>query len=275
MADTDGIDLVHVLDVGDINRALSSRRWDRTRQVARAFDENRFRLYGQSIRPLGDNSSYGEQVEFFLHMLDDVGDVVSPHVYLPAAEHLNLSGKIDRWVVENVFAMLSGQSRYDIASWTINLSEATVLDEEFPEFIRGQIRSAKTPAQSICFEIDEAVAIEHVGATRTLIDALRPLGYAFSLSSFGGSPNSFGYLRNLPVDYLKIDGSLIRGLDDDAFNRAIVDGIVSVARVLGIRTIASMVEDPEMLELLRAIGVDYVQGFAVAEPLPIPMAPSS
>ena len=275
MADTDGIDLVHVLDVGDINRALSSRRWDRTRQVARAFDEDRFRLYGQSIRPLSDESNFGEQVEFFLHMLDDIGDIISPHVFLPAAERLNLSAKIDRWVVKRVFEMLSGQRRYDIASWTINLSEATVLDPGFPEFIRELIRETGMPAQSICFELDEEIAIEHFGAVRALIDSLRPLGYAFCLSSFGGNPQSFNYLRHLPVDYLKIDGSLIRDVEEDAFNRIIVDSIVSIARVRGIRTIASMVEDREMLELLRTIGVDYVQGFAVAEPLPIPLAPGA
>ena len=275
MADTDGIDLVHVLDVGDINRALSSRRWDRTRQVARAFDEDRFRLYGQSIRPLDERSKYGEQVEFFLHMLDDIGDIISPHVFLPAAERLNLSTKIDRWVVQKVFEMLSSQRRYDIASWTINLSEATILDSDFPDFIREQIAETGTPAQSICFELDEEIAIEHFGAVRVLIDELRPLGYAFCLSSFGGNPQSFNYLRHLPVDYLKIDGSLIRGVEADAFNRTIVDSIVNVARVMGIRTIASMVEDRDILDLLRIAGIDYVQGFAVAEPLPIPIAPGT
>lgn len=273
MADTDGIDLVHVLDVGDINRAMSSRRWDRTRQVARAFDENRFRLYGQSIQPLVEGGGYGKQVELLIHMLDDIGDVISPHIFLPAANLLQLSGEIDRWVVQHAFEMLAEQPRADIASWTINLSEVTILDTEFSVFVREQMRKTSTPAQSICFEIDEAIATEHIGATRALLDDLRPLGYAFSLSGFGGSPHSFDYLRNLPVDYLKIDGTLVRGVDEDALDRAIIDAIVNVARVIGIRTIASMVEDPESLDMLRVLGVDYVQGFAVAEPLPLPTVP--
>ena len=273
MADTDGVDLVHVLDVGDINRAMSSRRWDRTRQVARAFDEDRFRLYGQSIRPLVEGGTYGEQVELLVHMLDDVGDVISPFIFLPAAERLHLSSKVDRWVVQRVFEMLAGHHRADIASWTINLSEMTLVDEGFTAFVRQQLQATNTPAQSICFELDEAVATEHIGATRALIDDLRPLGYAFSLSRFGGSPHSFAYLRNLPVDYLKIDGTLVRGVDDDSIDRAIIDGIVNVARVMGIRTIASMVEERESLDMLRVLGVDYVQGFAVAEPLPLPTVP--
>lgn len=273
MADTDGVDLVHVLDVGDINRAMSSRRWDRTRQVARAFEDDRFRLYGQSIRPLVSGGPYGEQVELLVHMLDDIGDVIGPYIFLPAAERLHLSGKVDRWVVQRVFEMLADSRRNDIASWTINLSEESVLDGSFPAFIRELMQASNTPAQSICFEIDEATATEHIGATRSLIEELRSLGYAFSLSGFGGSPNSFAYLRNLPVDYLKIDGSLVRAVDDDSIDRAIIDGIVNVARVMGIRTIASMVEDEGSLDMLRILGVDYVQGFAVAEPLPIPTIP--
>ncbi|MEZ4521494.1 MAG: EAL domain-containing protein [Thermomicrobiales bacterium] len=275
MADTDGIDLVHVLDVGDINRAMSSRRWDRTRQVERAFDEDRFRLYGQSIRPLVRDGGYGEQVELLVHMLDDIGDIVGPNIFLPAAERLHLSEKIDRWVVQRVFEMLDGRHRSDIASWTINLSEATILDPHFPAFVREQLQNTSTPAQSICFEIDESIATEHIGATRKLVESLRALGYAFSLSGFGGSPNSYAYLRNLPVDYLKIDGMLVRNVDEDSIDRAIIDGIVNVARVLGIRTIASMVEDEESLDMLRILGVDYVQGFAVAEPLPIPIIPGT
>ena len=275
MADTDGIDLVHVLDVGDINRAMSSRRWDRTRQVARAFDEDRFRLYGQRIRPLVDDGAFGEQVELLVHMLDDIGDVVSPYVFLPAAERLKLSENVDRWVVGRVFDMLATTRRDDIVSWTINLSEATVLDPEFPQFVRDQLALTSVPAQTICFEIDELVATQHIGATQNLIESLRPLGYAFSISGFGGSPNSFAYLRNLPVDYLKIDGTLIRNVDDDSIDRAVVDGIVNVARVLGIRTIASMVEHEETLDMLRILGIDYVQGFAVSEPLPIPVIPNA
>jgi PAS domain S-box-containing protein/diguanylate cyclase (GGDEF)-like protein len=272
MADTDGIDLVHVLDVGDINRAMSSRRWDRTRQVTRAFNEGRFRLYGQRIRPLVESGAYGEQVEMLVHMLDDIGDVVTPAVFLPAAERLNLLVPLDRWVVKQVFRMVTSGPRPDIASWTINLSEATLLDPDFPAFVHQQFRFTDAPAQSICFEIAESTAMHHVGATRDLIEGLRPLGYAFSLSGFGGSPNSFAYLRNLRVDYLKIDGSLVRNINDDPVDRAIIDGIVNVAKVMGIRTIAGMVEDETTLDMLRVLGVDYVQGYAIAEPLPLPLS---
>lgn len=275
MADTDGVDLVHVLDVGDINRAMSSRRWDRTRQVVRAFDENRFRLYGQSIRPLVVDGTYGEQVELLVHMLDDVGDVIGPYIFLPAAERLQLSGDVDRWVIQHAFEMLTGLHRNDIASWTINLTEASVVDDEFPAFVLDLLQRTGAPAHSVCFEIDETVATQHIGATRNLIETLRPLGYAFSLSGFGGSPNSFAYLRNFAVDYLKIDGTLVRDIDDDPVDRAIIDAIVNVARVTGIRTIASMVEHEETLDMLRVLGVDYVQGFAVAEPLPMLLAPGS
>ncbi len=273
VADTDGIDMVHVMDVGDINRAMSSRRWDNTRQVARAFDEDRFRLYGQRIRPLVDDGAFGDQVEMLVHMLDDTGDVVSPSVFLPAAERLKVLDRLDRWVVQHVFEMVRERRQNDIASWTINLSEATVLDPEFPAFVRDQLSRTDTPAQLICFEIDETTAINHIGAMRRLTSDLRPVGYAFSISNFAGNPNSFAYLRNIQADYIKIDGSLVRNIDDDPVDRAIVDGIVNVARVLGIRTIASMVEDEETLDMLRILGIDYVQGFAVSELLPMPTIP--
>lgn len=267
-AEFDGVDRIHVLDVGDVNRATASKRWDRSKVVSRAFHENRFRLYGQRIQPLRTDAGDGEQVEILVHLIDEDGQLLGPGIFLPAARRAGLMSDVDRWVVRSLFEMLREHARPGIHTWTLNLSAESVNDPDFPENVQRLARQYGVQSRRICFEIDETLATTHFGDVQRVIDSLRPAGFKFALSHFGSGPNSFAYLRNLAIDFVKIDGSYSRDVAEDQVDRAIVSAIVEVAHAVGARTIAEHVEDPTVLELLRDLGVDYVQGYAIADPLP-------
>lgn len=260
---------IHIITAHEANRASTAGPHDHGGQITAALTDDRFRMYGQTIVPLHAEAGYGEQCEMLLHMEDESGRIIPPSGFLPTAERADLLRTIDRWVVRTVFRMLRENRPPKIASWTINLSEASLLDETFPEFVRGQLAHFETPPQWICFEIDEALAFEHLGDTLRLVDSLRPLGYAFCLSHFGPSLNSFAYLRNLHVDYIKIDGTLVRDVVADPVDRAIVSAVSHVAHAMGMRTIAEKVEDEAVLACLKSLGIDYAQGYAVSEPTPL------
>lgn len=277
-AGLDGPDAVHVLEMGDVNRSMVSKRLDPAHRIGSALDQDRFRLYGQRIAPA--NSGEGESLcEMLLHMLNENGDVFGPSTFLPAARRNDLLVDLDRWVVRSVLRMLHearrknamGALRDDISRWAINLSSESLADPAFPDYIKAQFGEFDVPPSWICFEIDESDAVEHLGDVQRLVNALRPMGCAFCLSHFGPSLNAFAYLRNLHVDYIKIDGSIVRGVMHDAVDRELVHAITQVAHVMGVKTIAERVEDPDALGVLAAIGVDYVQGYAIAEPLPLPL----
>jgi EAL domain-containing protein (putative c-di-GMP-specific phosphodiesterase class I) len=257
------------MTVHDANRSATAGLHDSGGRITAAITDDRFRIYGQRIIPLHADADYGEQCEMLLHLEDEQGRIIPPAGFLPTAERADLLRTIDRWVVRTVFRMLRESRPTTIASWTINLSEASLLDTSFPDFVRGQLKLFEAPPQWICFEIDEVLAIEHLGDAVRLVEALRPLGYAFSLSHFGPSLNSFAYLRNLPVDYIKIDGTLVRDIVTDPVDRAIVSALSHVAHAMGIRTIAEQVEDEAVLGCLKTLGVDYAQGFAISEPMPL------
>lgn len=277
-ASVDGPGSVHVLEVGDINRAIVSKRLDPARMIGSALDEDRFRLYGQRIVPAGGGEG-DVHCEMLLHMLDENGDVYGPSTFLPAARRNDLLVDLDRWVVRSVLRMLHearrtdalGALRDDVSRWAINLSAEALADPVFPNYIKAQFGEFDVPPDWVCFEIDEADAVEHLGDVQRLMSAVRPMGVAFCLSHFGPSLNAFAYLRNLHVDYIKIDGSIVRGVVHDAVDRELVHAITQVAHVMGVKTIAERVEDPDALSILEAIGVDYVQGFAIGEPLPLPL----
>lgn len=260
---------IHTIAVHDANRAATAGPHDHGGRITAAITDDRFRMYGQRIIPLHADATYGEQCEMLLHMEDETGRIIPPSGFLPTAERADLLRTIDRWVVRTVFRMLRENRPSKIVSWTINLSEASLIDETFPDFVRAQLAHFEAPPQWICFELDEALAIEHLGDALRLVNALRPLGYAFSLSHFGPSLNSFAYLRNLQVDYIKIDGTLVRDVVTDPVDRAIVSALSHVAHAMGIRTIAEKVEDEAVLACLKTLGVDYAQGYAVSEPTPL------
>ena len=244
---------------------------DVERTMASAFTDDRFRLYAQKIVPLLPVESAQELYEFLVHMLDDEGRLLPPSVFVEAAARDNLVVDLDRWVVRSALRTLGRAELVPAASWTVNVSTSSLNDDTFPAFIQAQLSRTRVAAPSICFEISETAAITNLASTMRFTDAMRALGCRFSVSQFGTSLNTYAYLRNLKVDYLKIDGSLVRDIVDDPVDRAVVGSIGHIAHVMGIQTIAEHVEDVTVLEVLKELGIDYAQGFAVAKPLPLPI----
>ena len=207
-------------------------------------------------------------------MLDEQGDLIEPMAFIPAAERYNLMPAIDRWVVLNVLSRLanesaSGETGRDDHIWAINLSGASLNDTKFLQFLLDQFALFKVPPQSICFEITETAAITHLDEMEHFISELRKLGCRFSLDDFGSGMSSFGYLKFLQVDYLKIDGSFVKDMAEDPIDCAMVEAINKIGHLMGLKTIAEYVESQEILGLLEGIGVDYAQGFGIHKPEPL------
>lgn len=259
-----GRDRIHLYRASD---AALARRTGEMRWVARitsALEENRFRLVRQAIRPVMHPNAAG-QYEVLVRMIDETGKVVLPNAFMPAASRYGIMPAIDRWVVRNLFAH-HAQWTDAHALYTVNLSAASLSEETFLGFVRDQFSVSHAPPERVCFEINETEAMANVPKTAEYMTDLKGLGCRFSLDDFGSGVSSFAYLRNLPVDYLKIDGSFIRGMADNPVDWAMVESINRVGHVLGIQTVAEFVENDRTLQGLRDLGVDYAQGYAIETP---------
>jgi diguanylate cyclase (GGDEF)-like protein len=241
-------------------------------RIRNGLDEQRFCLFAQEIRSLGKNEPDRSHVELLLRLRDEDGKLVQPGSFMAAAERYGLMPLIDRWVVRSAFALLaerlSSSAPAQLSSCAINLSGATFADDDFVEYVRRQFDIYRVPPTMICFEITETSAIADLPSARRFIQALKKLGCRFSLDDFGTGMSSFSYLKHLPVDFIKIDGSFITEMLNSKIDRAMVEMIVYIARVTGKRTVAEFVESDEIIGALREIGVDYAQGYAIARPTP-------
>ncbi|AXK40113.1 EAL domain-containing protein [Crenobacter cavernae] len=254
------------------NAELTSRygEMEWVHRLHRALEEGRFCLYAQKIAPLSPRESPGLHFELLLRLHDEHGKLVPPAAFIPAAERYNLMTSIDRWVVRTALAALAEQPQQD-HPWTcaINLSGASVGDDAFLDYLRETLLKSGVDPARICFEVTETSAIANLACATRFIRELRKLGCRFSLDDFGAGMSSFGYLKHLPVDYLKIDGSFVKDMVDDPIDHAMVEVINHIGHVMGKRTIAEFVENQATLEKLKKIGVDYAQGYGVAKPLPL------
>ena len=206
-------------------------------------------------------------VEALLYLLDEGGQQIGPSTFIPAAERYGLMPAVDRWVVNHAFTRLSHESKVATKIvLCINLSAMTLCDPVFPEYVQLQLDATGIAPHCICFEITGQAATINPLRTMAAIGQLKSLGCRFALDDFGQGLSSFGYLRDLQIDYLKIDGAFVRGIVSDRVDRATVTAINHVGQVIGVKTIAECVETEEVLQELRAIGVDYAQGYAIARP---------
>ncbi|MGE0387792.1 MAG: amino acid permease [Gammaproteobacteria bacterium] len=240
-------------------------------ELHKALDEGRFCLYAQDILPVAPESGrHGAHREILLRILAEDGRVVEPMAFIPSAERYGLMGRIDRWVISTAFAHLVTRLRDDPDAagsvWAINLSGASIGEPAMLDFIRGAFHDHGLPAAAICFEITETVAIANLADAGHFVKSLKELGCRFALDDFGSGMSSFAYLKYLPVDYLKVDGAFVRDIASDPIDRAMVEAINRVGHVMGIETIAEFVDREPTLEVLREIGVDHAQGYALAEP---------
>ena len=241
-------------------------------RIRNGLDEQRFCLFAQEIRALNNDEPHHSHVELLLRLRDEDGKLVQPGSFMPAAERYGLMPLIDRWVVRNAIALiasrLSSSEPAQLSSCAINLSGATFGDNDFVDYVRRQFEIHPVPPGMICFEITETSAITNLPSAKRLIQALKKLGCRFSLDDFGTGMSSFSYLKHLPVDSIKIDGSFVTEMLNNKIDRAMVEMIVHIARVMGKSTVAEFVESNEILAALREIGVDYAQGYAIGRPSP-------
>ena len=247
----------------DIARYRVEMAW--VSRIAAALGEDRFRLRFQPIVHL-HAADDDQHTEALLYLLDEEGECISPSVFIPAAERYNLMPAVDRWVISNAFKRLREEQDDAAIVLCINVSAMTLCDEEFPEFVRSQVAASGVTPNRICFEITETAAMANLPRTISVIDKLKSLGCRFALDDFGQGLSSFGYLRNLRIDYLKIDGAFVRSIASNPIDRAMVTAINQVGHVMGVKTIAECVETGEVLDELRRIGVDYAQGYWIARP---------
>lgn len=258
------ISVYHPQDRDFVQRA---RQMDWVSHINRALEARRLRLYWQPILPLTGEASR-RHGEILLRMLDEHGNLVPPAAFLPAAERYHLMSRIDRWVVQESLSWLADHPEADLAV-SINLSGQSLSDDGFLDFVLERLEGTGVDARRVGFEVTETAAIDNLSRAVRFMGTLKNHGCGFALDDFGAGLSSFGYLRNLPVDTVKIDGSFVRRIGDDRVDRAMVAAIREIAHVMGLTTVAEFVENEAILAQLAAIGVDFGQGFFLARPMPL------
>jgi diguanylate cyclase (GGDEF)-like protein/PAS domain S-box-containing protein len=239
-----------------------------------ALKENRFQLYHQPIVPTFGDDGGGPAMEVLVRLQDEEGHDVPPSDFVRAAERYRLMGLVDRWVVQTTLAAL-GRGAIPIPatrSVAINISGQTLGDMQFLEFVVECLDSTGVSPTQVCFEITESAVVANMDHARRFVGVLHGMGCKFALDDFGSGVGSFSNLKNLPMDYLKIDGSFMRNLGKDSVNQAMVTAMIKLARTLNFKVIAEQVEDAAALEAARRMGVDYVQGYAIGKPVPMLLA---
>jgi diguanylate cyclase (GGDEF)-like protein/PAS domain S-box-containing protein len=246
-------------------------------RIARAVEDGRLELFAQRIVPIGSASGHGAAgkaetpfYELMVRLRDEDGALVPPTEFIPSAERYNVMVMVDRWVVNRAIELLEDclarNARLPLLA--VNLSGTSINDEDFLEFVLTRLASEQV-ARALCFEITETAAVASLAKATFLMRELKARGCRFSLDDFGSGVSSFVYLKTLPVDFLKIDGQFAAHVAIDAVDRSMVEAIAKIGRAMEVATIAEKVESAEVLAVLKAIGVDYIQGFHLAEPCAI------
>lgn len=268
MAKETGRNKTHIFskDDGDLLRLKGEMHW--VGRIMQALENDDFTLYAQSI--LAVNHSERPSYELLIRMIED-DKLITPNLFLPASERFDLSINIDRWVVRKAFSWLSSKPDIllNVGCIFINLSGKTIGQKPFLDYVINMFDEYKIPPGKICFEITETTAIFNLSEAVSFINDLKSIGCYFAIDDFGSGVASFAYLKTLPVDYLKIDGTFIRDICENDVNLAMVKSINEISHVMGKKTIAEFVEDEATFEMLKSIGVDYAQGYALGRPFPM------
>ncbi len=253
--------ITQAVDVENLHQQMQlQKNW--AAKIPLMLHQNRFVLFYQRMENLQHPAASVGHVEILVRGLDEQGALVPPGLFLPAAERYQLISRIDRWVTQAV--LKSALPANTIIA--INLSGPSLGDSDFLQKLVEGIKTSHLLPTQLCFEITETAAMTDIEAAKLFISTLKALGCAFALDDFGSGFSSFSYLKDLDVDYLKIDGSLIRNLAREGSDRALVTAIVEMAKALQLSTIAEFVENAEQKEILRLLGVNYAQGYAIHKP---------
>lgn len=257
----------------DLDASVAQRRsdLDQVGVLQSALIDNRFILHAQAIQPLAEEDNV-HRYEILVRMLSEDGDTLPPGVFMSAAERYQMMAALDRWVVRNTLDMLANADNLleiSLGSFSINISAQSLTDDEFPAFLESQIIESGVSPDSLCFEITETSIVRNLERAQRCIRRLRKLGCRLALDDFGTGYCSFAYLKDLPVQYLKIDGVFVRDMLENPLSEAIIASTVQIAQVMNAATVAEHVENDLLAQRLRQHGIDFVQGFAVGKPEPL------
>jgi len=267
-----GRNRIYIYNPEDTELSRTENQLALVSKLQMALRNDQFVLYRQPICSLRDG--HIEHYELLLRLKESTDKILSPRNFIPAAERFGMMKEIDRWVIGHALSAYAHHyGNSSTARFSINLSGNSLNDEGLLQWILKLFKHFKVPPDRICFEITETAAIRNLNQAKQLINALRAEGCRFALDDFGSGLSSFAYIKYLPVDYLKIDGSFVADMEQDTTASAMVSAINEMGHVLGIQTVAEHVESSTTLETMRNIGVDHVQGFAIGEPTPLPEAP--
>ncbi|MFN2348036.1 MAG: EAL domain-containing protein [Thioalkalivibrio sp.] len=267
LAKEQGRNRVHVIRNDD--QALSRRQGEMSwvQRISEALEQDHFCLYHQHIVPVSGEGL--RHTEVLLRICDEDGGIISPMAFIPAAERYGLMPAVDRWVIAGVLRHLQDPNSDNHGLYAINLSGQSLCDNQMLGYIVDCLHQTGVDPNRVCFEITETTAIANLDQASRFISVLREMGCRFALDDFGTGMSSFGYLKQLKVDYLKIDGSFVRDIADDPISRAMVESINHIGHIMGIETIAECVSHEALMHHLRDIGVDFAQGFGLHLPEPL------
>lgn len=258
---------VHVYQADDDALLKRQGELEWLHRITHAYSDNRFVLFAQEIVPLQNTPSDDRHYEVLLRMMDDSGSLVLPMEYIAAAERYNMMFDLDRWVLLNAFRVIrpyvekfDSNSEMPMKRFAINLSGQSLSDDRTMDYVRTEFEATPSLPKHVVFEITETAAVSNLTQAESFISEFREMGCRFSLDDFGSGVSSFAHLKDLHVDYLKIDGKFVRDMEFDPVNFVMVGSINHIGHVMGIKTIAEYVESGEILEKVRELGVDFAQG---------------
>jgi EAL domain-containing protein (putative c-di-GMP-specific phosphodiesterase class I) len=238
-------------------------------RITDAMKDDKFELFCQPIVPVTPSGSDLRHYEVLVRLREENGDLTPPGAFIPAAERYDMICQLDRWVVDHAFDFLQQRQNSDKMRFSINLSGKSLGESALLQHIESRLINGDVGIHQVCFEITESAAVISLSTARYFMEKLKALGCYFSLDDFGRGMSSFSYLKTLPVDYLKIDGSFILDLSIDPVTQAMVNAINQIAHTMNLRTIAEFVENQQALEELKRMKIDYAQGYHICMPFPI------
>ncbi len=270
-AKDNGRNRVHVYRIEDKALEKRHREMNWVSLIRNAIKNGQLTLYAQHVREM-DIPGAVTHFEVLVRYRDNTGKIILPGAFLPAVERYGLAPELDRWVIHNVLGkseIVDQLKKNKKLRVNINLSGHTLSDPSIVEFVSDALQKAQLPPRTICFEITETAAVANLTATAHFMRKIKLLGCEFALDDFGIGVSSFAYLKNLPVDYLKIDGSFVRDIDSNPVNRTMVTAINEIGHVMNIKTVAEFVSNARVCEVLQSLEIDYVQGYFVHKPCPL------